>query len=384
MYASVTVLGLIGEEFGGGRGDSSIQYTVFMLGFALGGVAMGRLSDKTGVLLPAVIGSLCLALGFYAASQAQAMWQFVAAMGALCGLLGASVTFAPLVSDISLWFTARRGLAMGIVITGNYVAGTIWPPILQAAYDAQGWRDTFADLALFTLFTMLPLSLLLYRRPPLQAQAENSATAHARPLGLPPNGLQCLLCLAGIGCCVAMAMPQVHIIPHVTDLGLPAARGAEMLSLMLGFGIVSRLGSGWLSDRIGGLRTLVVGSALQGVVLVAFLFADTLTALYVTSIAFGLAQGGIVPSYAMIIRTYLPTGDAGWRIATALLFTIGGMALGGWMAGALYDLSGSYTLSYVNAIACNILNLVIAGFLLRRAGHRFGLNAHRTEHQLSA
>jgi MFS family permease len=179
-----------------------------------------------------------------------------------------------------------------------------------------------------------------------------------------------MLCTAGVGCCVAMAMPQVHIVPYVLDLGYAAARGAEMLALMLGFGIVSRLISGWISDRIGGLRTLLLGSVAQAVVLLAFLYADGLTALYATSVVFGLAQGGIVPSYAMIVRTYFPPNEAGWRIGTALLFTIGGMALGGWMAGALYDLSGSYTLSFVNAIAFNVLNMVIALVLLKRSPRR--------------
>lgn len=373
MYASITVLEPLIEEFGGGRGSGSFQYTLYMIGFGAGGVLMGRLSDRTGVLVPILIGSLCLPLGFLAASHATEMWHFLVAMGVLCGLIGASSTFAPLVSDISLWFTARRGLAVGIVVTGTYVAGALWPPILQAAYDAQGWRETFRDLALLTICGMLPLSALMYRKPPVPPdEDEASGGGGSRTMGLRPNGLQCLLCVAGIGCCVAMAMPQVHIIPYVLDQGLPAARGAEMLSLMLGFGIVSRLASGWLSDRIGGLQTLIVGSALQGIVLVAFLFADTLTALYATSIAFGLAQGGIVPSYAIIIRTFLPARDAGWRIATALLFTIGGMALGGWMAGALYDLTGSYTVAYVNAIAFNVLNLVIAAYLVIRARRAFG------------
>jgi MFS family permease len=183
---------------------------------------------------------------------------------------------------------------------------------------------------------------------------------------MPPNVLQCLLCVAGVGCCVAMAMPQVHIVPYVIDRGFPAARGAEMLSLMLGFGIVSRVLSGWLSDRIGGLRTLAVGSLLQALVLVAFLAADSLAALYLCSIAFGLVQGGIVPSYAIIIRTFFPASQAGWRIGMAFLFTILGMALGGWMAGAIYDATGAYTWSYVNAIAFNVVNLSIALMLLAR------------------
>ncbi|MDX1434604.1 MAG: MFS transporter, partial [Gammaproteobacteria bacterium] len=235
--------------------------------------------------------------------------------------------------------------------------------------DSDGWREAYRWLAVFTLCTMLPLSLVLYRRPAIDgAESDGGAVKplEHRSLDLPPNLLQCLICIAGVACCVAMSMPQVHIVPYVLDLGFPAARGAEMLALMLGFGIVSRVVSGWLSDRIGGLRTLLVGSALQGLVLAAFLAADSLAALYLCSIAFGLVQGGIVPSYAMIIRTFFPASQAGWRIGAAFLFTISGMALGGWMAGAIYDATGSYTWSYANAIAWNVLNLAIALALLRR------------------
>jgi MFS family permease len=258
---------------------------------------------------------------------------------------------------------------VGIAISGSYMAGAVWPPILQLLMDSEGWRATYAWLSVFTLCTMLPLCLVLYPRPALDISSVEGATVKPlqhRSLEMPPNVLQCLLCVAGVGCCAAMAMPQVHIVPYVLDLGFPAARGAEMLALMLGFGIVSRVVSGWLSDRIGGLRTLVVGSVLQALVLVAFLGAHTLTTLYAASIVFGLVQGGIVPSYAIIVRTFFPASQAGWRIGVAFLFTICGMALGGWMAGAIYDATGSYTWSYVNAIAFNLMNLAIAVSLLRR------------------
>ena len=279
-------------------------------------------------------------------------------------------TFAPLVTDISHWFTARRGLAVGIVISGNYLAGAVWPPILQFFIDAHGWRETFIGVGFFTLGSMLLLSGVLYRRPPLShddaSPGGGQMTAAFRPLQLAPNTLQVLLCAAGLGCCIAMAMPQVHIVAYATDLGYAAAQGAQMLSLMLASGIISRLLSGWISDRIGGLQTLLLGSSLQCLVLAAFLTADTLTALYVLAIAFGLSQGGIVPSYAIIVRTFFPARDAGWRIGTALFFTMIGMALGGWMAGALYDLTGSYQAAFINAIGFNIMNMVIAAWLLQR------------------
>jgi MFS family permease len=369
MYAAVIVLAPAAQEFETGRGAASLPYALFMIGFGTGGVVMGRLADRFGIVVPALLGSLCLPAGLFAASHAASMMQFGLALGVLCGFLGASFVFAPLVADVSHWFTARRGLAVGIAISGSYMAGAVWPPILQLLMDSEGWRATYAWLSVFTLCTMLPLCLVLYPRPALDISSVEGATVKPlqhRSLEMPPNVLQCLLCVAGIGCCAAMAMPQVHIVPYVLDLGFPAARGAEMLALMLGFGIVSRVVSGWLSDRIGGLRTLVVGSVLQALVLVAFLGAHTLTTLYAASIVFGLVQGGIVPSYAIIVRTFFPASQAGWRIGVAFLFTICGMALGGWMAGAIYDATGSYTWSYVNAIAFNLMNLAIAVSLLRR------------------
>ena len=369
MYSAIMVLEPAALEFSSGRGGASLPYASFMAGFAVGGVVMGRVADRYGILLPALLGSLALPAGFLLCVQATSILHLCVVLAVLCGFLGAAFSFGPLVADTSLWFTARRGLAVGIVISGNYLAGAVWPPILQHYFDQQGWRATFNDLSWFTLCTMLPLSLLLTRQPPkekIQDAAVHPADDH-RPLAMTPLNLQCLICAAGMGCCVAMAMPQVHIVPYVLDLGHPAARGAEMLGLMLGFGVISRVGSGWLSDRIGGLKTLLIGSGLQTVVLIAFLGSESLAWLYGVSIAFGLSQGGIVPSYAIILRTFFPVAEAGWRIGLALFFTIGGMAVGGWIAGALYDLTGSYTASFINAIAFNIFNLIIAQALLRRA-----------------
>ncbi len=369
MYASVLVLEPAAAEFGTGRGAASLPYALFMLGFGGGGVLMGRLADRTGILVPAMIGSLAMPAGLWLAAQADSLLTFGLALGGLCGFLGASFTFAPMVADVSHWFDGRRGLAVGVVISGSYLAGALWPPVLQHFIDAVGWRRTFEDFAVFTLACMLPLVLALMPRPVLD-DAEHDARGAprwaVRPLGFSRGQLQCLICAAGVGCCVAMAMPQVHIVPYAIDRGFAAQRGAEMLALMLGAGIVSRIASGWLSDRIGGLRTLLLGSVLQGLVLAWFMFADSLAMLYAASLAFGLAQGGIVPSYAIIVRTFFPAGQAGWRIGTTLLFTIGGMALGAWMAGALYDLTGSYTASYVNAIVFNVLNAAVAVTLLRR------------------
>ena len=370
MYAGVMVLEPLALELGTGRGNSSLIYGTFMIGFALGGVFMGRLADRMGIMIPALIGSLALPAGFYLAAHASSILEICLAFSLLCGFLGSSFSMAPLIADISHWFNRRRGLAVGIAFSGSYVAGAIWPPILQRMFDAQGWRETFVDLALLTLILMALLSLLLYPRSPINEQlpTASSANSNLTNSAISAGTLQSLIYLAGFGCCVAMAMPQVHIVPYVMDLGHPAIRGAEMLGLMLGFGVISRVGSGWLSDRIGGLATLVLGSALQLAVLIAFLTGNSLVFLYGISIAFGLSQGGIIPSYTIILRAFFPPKQAGWRISTSFLFTVAGMAFGGWIAGLLYDLTGSYTVSFLNAIGFNILNLWVAASLLKKSG----------------
>ena len=368
MYAVIVVLKPVSFEFDVGRGVASLPYMMFMITGGVGGVVMGRLADRFGVMMPALIGCVGLPAGMAGAAFAEEFWQFCVSLGVLSGLLGTSALFAPMAADISHWFTRRRGLAVAIVITGTYFAGALWPPIVQASLDARGWRETFVAIAILMACIMLPLIPLLYRKPAalIEAQAARTAPGAGRPLGVAPGTLQCLICAAGLGCCIAMAAPQVHIVAHVTDLGYAAQHGAAMLSLMLGTGIVSRIGSGFISDRIGGLRTLLLGSVLQAVTLAAFLGADTLTLLYVVSAVFGLSQGGIVPSYTIIIRTFFPAHEAGRRVGWAMLFTFAGMALGGWMAGALYDLTGSYTASFINAVAFNVMNAAIVVFLAQR------------------
>lgn len=369
MYAAILVLEPAAAEFETGRGAGSMPYTLFMIGFAVGGVLMGRIADRFGIVAPALLASLCLPAGLLFAARATEIWHFGVSLGVLCGLFGMAATFAPVASDISHWFTARRGLAVGIVISGTYVAGAIWPPVLQHFIDTYGWRATFHGLGNLTLLMMLPLTLLLYRPAVVDHDDGAAATrsgSRRTSLGFSSRSLQGLLCLAGVGCCAAMAMPQVHIVPLVIDLGFDAEHGARMLAVMLGCGVVSRLVSGWISDRIGGLRALLVGSALQGAVIFGFLFADGLATLYVLAVAFGLSQGGIVPSYTIIVRTLFPAREAGWRVGTTMLFTVGGMALGGWLAGALYDLTGDYDASILAAFGFNVLNLGIAAWLIAR------------------
>jgi MFS family permease len=375
MYSMSVVLPPLQAEFGIARANASLPYTLTMIGFGIGGILMGKLSDRFGVQAPVFTGAAGLSLGFVAAGLSQNLFQFSAAQGLLIGLLGTSATFVPLVADISLWFTRRRGIAVAIVMSGNYLAGTVWPPLMQYFIDRSGWRETYIGTGLFCAIAMPLLALALKRKPPAIADAAPAsgaarariATGSERPLGFTPGALQTLLCIAGVSCCVAMSMPQVHMVAYCGDLGFPAARGAEMLSLMLGCGIVSRLLSGWIADHIGGLRTLLLGAVLQAVALALFLPFQQLAALYLISALFGLFQGGIVPSYPLIVREYFPPREAGVRTGTVIMATLFGMALGGWLPGWIFDLTGSYRAAFANGIAWNLVTTTIALALIVRA-----------------
>jgi MFS family permease len=382
MYAVSVVLPRIQQDFEVARGAASLPYMLTMLGFGVGGIMMGRIADRFGVMVPVIIGGLGLGSGFIAAGHADSLWQFNLAQGLLVGLFGTSATFAPLIADTSLWFSRKRGIAVAICASGNYLSGAIWPQIIQHFIDSVGWRETYVGIGMFCMASMLPLALVLRRRPPAietPAPASTPALPAVRKegtLGLPPDLLLLLLGIAGVSCCVAMSMPQVHIVAYCSDLGYGAQRGAQMLSLMLGFGIASRLLSGWVSDHIGGLRTLLLGSALQGVALLMFLPFNGLVSLYVVSAVFGLFQGGIVPAYALIVREHFPPQEAGARVGIVLMATLCGMALGGWMSGEIFDLTGSYRAAFVNGIAWNALNLVIVATLVLRSRAHRALRAH--------
>ncbi len=373
MWSVVVALPALQAEFGIARGSAALPYTLTMIGTATGNILVGRMVDRIGIVWPLRLSAVMLGLGYVAASFATNLTQFALASGLLMALFGCSVTFGPLMADVSRWFVRRRGVAVSVVAAGSYLAGTIWPPVVQSFIAAYGWRATHAGIGVFCLVTILPLSWFLRPTPvagPISAQARATARGVGQIPGMSPTVLQVLLCVAGIGCCVAMAMPQVHLVAYCADLGYGPARGAQMLSLMLIFGIISRIGSGFIADRIGGLRTLLLGSAAQATALVLYLMFDGLFSLYAVSALFGLFQGGIVPSYALIVREYFPAREAGARIGFVLTATMIGMALGGWMSGVIFDLTGSYQAAFLNGIGFNVLNLAIAMLLLTRAGSR--------------
>ncbi|WP_372886483.1 CynX/NimT family MFS transporter [Shimia sp.] len=367
MWSVIVVMPAVQAEFGIDRAEASIPYTFTMFGFALGNLLIGRAVDRFGVAW-SMIGAAVLAALSYVLVALSGSVMAISGLHFFLGF-GTAAGFGPLIADISLWFHRRRGLAVAIAASGNYLSGAIWPIVLSGLLASQGWRAVYLVLAVLIAVTVVPLSLLLRRRAPLETETEATAphgVAARRGRAFSPTALQWLLGLAGIGCCVAMAMPQVHIVAFCVDLGYGPAVGAEMLSLMLLGGVASRLVSGLLADRLGGVVTLLLGSALQCLALFLYLPYDGLVPLYVISLIFGLSQGGIVPAYAVIVREYMPAREAGARVGFVMMATILGMALGGWMAGWIHDVSGSYQLAFVNGILWNLLNIAVMVVILRR------------------
>ena len=375
MWSVVVALPVVQAEFHASRGAASLAFTMVMLGFGLGGVVTGKITDRFGIVTAIGAGIAIMALGYIGIGYSTALWQVIALHLAIG--LGSSATFGPLMTEASHWFDRYRGLAVTIAASGNYVGGAIWPPILSWGMQSWGWRPTHIAVGIFVAIAMTVTTMILRSQ---MGSGSRQSHVNAPPpridLKLGNNTLTAVLGIASIGCCVAMAMPQVHIVAYCGDLGYGAARGAEMLSLMLGFGIISRIGSGFLADRIGGLRTLLIGSIAQGSALLLFLFFDSLTSLYVISAMFGLFQGGIVPSYAIIVRESMPAKEAATRVGIVILASVVGMSFGGWISGVIFDATGSYAAAFVNGLGWNALNITIVVALLYRARQRMVLAPH--------
>ncbi|MEA2863181.1 MAG: hypothetical protein QOC84_1137 [Bradyrhizobium sp.] len=372
MWSVVVVLPVVQTEFAATRGAVSLAFTLTMLGFGLGGVATGRITDRFGIVAAMALSIAILGSAYILAGLSSTLWQFIL-VHCLIGL-GTSATFGPLMAEASHWFERYRGLAVTIVASGNYVGGTIWPPLVNWGMQSAGWRSTHIAIGIFCAAAMtLVLLLLRAQIGGAKARDHDNAPPPRVDLRLSTNTLTALLCIASIACCVAMAMPQVHIVAYCGDLGYGVARGAEMLSLMMACGIVSRIGSGFLADRIGGIRTLLIGSAAQGFALLFYLFFDSLTSLYIISAMFGLFQGGIVPSYAIIVRESMPAREAATRVGIVILASVVGMSFGGWVSGVIFDATGSYAAAFLNGLGWNALNITIMVALLLRARRRLAL-----------
>jgi len=370
IWAVVVVMPAVQAEFGVDRADASLPYTLTMIGFALGNLFFGRVIDRYGATRAMIAAAILMGAATALAALSPSVWVLVAVQFVIG--FGTASGFGPLVADVSQWFLRRRGIAVAIVASGNYLAGAVWPMILAAVLEEQGWRAVYMVLAVLVVVLDGPLALCLRRRLPMDARvrADRMADERARAAGLSPRAIMWLLSLAGVACCVAMAMPQVHMVSLCVDRGYGAATGGQILAVMLVAGAASRIFFGLVADRLGGARTILISSGLQGLALLLYLPAGGLVSLYVVSLIFGLSQGGIVPSYALVVREYMPSAEAGRRVGFVMMSTILGMALGGWMSGWIYDLTGDYRLAFINGIAWNVLNLGIIALLILRGRPR--------------
>ena len=347
------------------RAVPSMAYSLLMIGTGIGGIAMGRWMDRYGVMQPVLFGSVMICLGALLASHAEGRWSLFIATGLLMGLLGKAAMIAPLVANVTRWFDRRRGLAVAIITSGQGLAGAVWPPVVQHFNDLVGWRGTFLYFAVFGAATMVPAAFLLRPRPPIAVSDRPPGavrTDERRVLDLPPHVAQVMLWIAVIGCCTAMSVPIVHLVSHVTDQGYTLEQGARVLSVLFVAAFLSRLGFGVLADRIGPVRTLLIGSVSMAAMLLAFAFTTSYTGLFVAALLFGLGFSGVMPCYPLIIRHLFPVSQLGGRIAAQYMFAAGGMALGGWLGGVFFDLTGSYSSAFLVAFGFNAVNLAVMSF----------------------
>ena len=363
IWSVVVVLPEIEREFNSSRASSALPYTFTLAGFAIGNFVIGSIVDRIGIAKATIYASLLISSNFLLCSLSDSLL-IITSSHFFLGL-GTAVGFGPLIADITHWFVKRRGIAVAIIASGNYLSGVVWSPLIGIMLSSFTWRDIYLSIAIVLPTVAIPFAfLLLNKTTKIKSDTENDFYAYNSKLVKVSGGrLQFLLGMAGIGCCIAMAMPQVHIVAYCVGLGFGATIGASMLSVMLASGIISRIMFGLCADRIGSLNTLILSSALQMISLIFFIPFDGMISLFVVSAIFGLSQGGIVPSYALVVRHFLPAQEAGQRIGIVLMLTIFGMAIGGWMSGFIFDQTGSYKMAFLNGILWNIFNLGILGWL---------------------
>lgn len=358
----------IAAEAGGSRSVPALASSLSWLGAGFGGILMGRIANRIGTRWTVLCGALMIGAGL-SLSTLGLPWPLWVGHGLFIGLIGLGGINAPLYVYVSRWFDRRRGSALALISSGSYLAGALWPPVFERIIAAVGWRHMMLWYGAAEIVVIVPLALIYLAHPPEAAHhaaAGAAAGGQARVLGLKPNTAFALICAAAVLCCIPMAMPQGHLVAFCGDLGISRAVGAAMLSVLLGTAFLSRQIWGAISDRIGGLRTVLIASVWQAAAMTAFLMTQSETGLFTVAAAFGLGFSGIIPAYVLALRELYPAAEAHWRIPTLLLFSGGGMALGGWLAGLLYDHFGYYAPAFAAGIGSNLLNLVIVGALVLR------------------
>ena len=357
----------IAVEVGGARSVPALASALAWLGSGAGGIMMSRIAERVGTRWTVICGGLMIGLGLVISTKGSS-WPLWIGHGLFIGLIGLGGINAPLYIYVSRWFDRRRGSALALISSGSYLAGALWPPVFERAIASLGWRQTMLCYAVAEIVVIVPLAAIYFRRPPEVFHPATSLSAghQARLLGLPRNLVFSIMCVAGVLCCIPMAMPQGHLVAFCTDLGISRSMGAIMLSVLLGTAFLSRQIWGLISDRIGGLATILIGSAWQTVSMASFLFTQNEAGLFTVAAAFGLGFSGIIPAYVLAVRELFPASEASWRIPTLLLFSGLGMAGGGWLAGLLYDHFGYYAPAFAAGVGANILNLLLIGVLVAR------------------
>ncbi|HEU0218868.1 MAG TPA: MFS transporter [Stellaceae bacterium] len=364
----VVALKSIAADLGGERSVPALAYSFAWLGASIGGIPMGRLAERFGVRWTVMGGAAMIALGLVI-GQSGGRIGLLVGYGVFIGLLGNSGINAPLYIYVSRWFDRRRGTALALLGSGASISAAIWAPIFAVLTAKIGWRETMLLFAALELLLIFPAAALTVVPAPEALGGEGGAygpRVGVPVLGLRPNVALAGVCLAGFLCCVPMAMPQSHIVAFCSDIGIPASQGAAMLSVLLGCAFISRQFWGVVADRIGGLRTILAGSACQITAMIGFLLTQNEAGLFAVSAWFGLGFSGIIPAYVLAVRELFPASEASWRVPTVLLFSGSGMAFGGWFAGAIYDHVGFYAAAFAAGIVFNALHLVVIGILVWR------------------
>jgi MFS family permease len=358
------------EALGTERAALALAGSLLWIGTGAGGILMGWLADRIGLRITVAIGA-CMIAGGLALSAAGPLWALYVGQGLMVGFLGSGGVYPPLLVYVSRWFDRRRGTAIALISSGQYVAGIVWPSVFERGISSLGWQATMLAYAGVVLVVILPLTLLLRPAPippaPPRQPALTAARRH-RVAGLHPNVVQVLLCLAGFCCCIPMSVPQAHLVAFCSDIGISPARSAVMLSVMLASAFLARQAWGALADRIGGLRTILAGSAFQAVTIACFLLTQDEAGLFAVAAAFGMGFAGIIPAYSVAIRDLFPSSEASWRMPLTLFTAMSGMAFGSWFAGFLYDHFAYYAPAFGTGVLFNLINLGLIGFLVLRTG----------------
>jgi MFS family permease len=367
-WITVVALKDIAAEVGGERSIPAFAGALVWLGSGVGGILMGRIAEQVGVRWTVIGGAVMIAVGLALSTLGPSLPLYIG-HGLFIGVLGIGGINAPFYVYVSRWFDRRRGSALALISSGSFLAGAIWPPIFERLIAYTGWRHTMLSYAVAELLLIVPAAFIVLDAPPDgadQVTHRSFARKDDTVLGWPPNVVFVLQACAIFTCCVPMSMPQAHLVAFCSDLGISAVQGAAMLSVLLGAAFISRQLWGALADRLGGLYTMLLGSACQTVGLAAFLLTQNEFGLFTVSAAFGFGFSGLVPANILTARELFPVSDAYWRIPTLLLCSGTGMAVGGWSGGLLYDYFGYYAPAFAAGVAVSMINFTIIAMLAFR------------------